>query len=71
MAVEQLSKGVDDGAICFQTGQKGGFYGMTTVITRPAITASQTATATTTINERRLDSIQVALVNLGLITTDG
>lgn len=49
---------------------KVGFFG-TTPVTRPAITAVTTGTATTTLNETRLDRMQAAFVTLGLISTDG
>ena len=69
MAVEFLGSGNDDGTNVGRSTDKLGFYGLTTPITRPTLTASNTATATTTINERRIDSIETILVNLGLVTT--
>ena len=71
MTVEYMGSGNDDGQICFRGSGKGGFFGMTTVITRPAVTAPATATATTTINEAYLSRVVAKLVALGLMTTDG
>ena len=70
MAVEYLGSGNDDGVNFGRSAtDKIGFYGLTTPIVQPTLTASNTATATTTINERRIDSIETILVNLGLVTT--
>jgi hypothetical protein len=70
MAVEFLGTGNDDGVNFGRSStDKIGFYGLTTPIVQPTLTASNTATATTTINERRIDSIETILVNLGLCTT--
>lgn len=70
MAVEYLGTGNDDGVNFGRSStDKIGFWGLTTPIVRPVLTPSQTATATTTINERRLNSIQTMLVNMGLCAT--
>lgn len=70
MAVEFIGTGNDDGVnFGRSTTDKIGFYGLTTPIVQPVLTASATATATTTINERRIDSIETILVNLGLVVT--
>jgi len=72
MAVEYVGSGNDDGVnIGRSATDKVGFYGLTTPIVQPAITAVATATATTAINEARIGRIETALVNLGLITTAG
>lgn len=72
MAVEYLGTGNDDGVNFGRSAtDKIGFFGLTTPIVQPAITAVATATATTTINEARIGRIETALVNLGLITTAG
>lgn len=72
MAVEYVGSGNDDGVnIGRSATDKVGFYGLTTPIVQPAITAVATVTATTTINEARIGRIETALVNLGLITTAG
>lgn len=69
MAVHYLDDGNDDGTVLGQSStSKIGFYGVTPIV-QPTLTPSQTATATTTINERRLNSIQTLLVNLGLCVT--
>lgn len=47
-----------------------GFFG-TTAIARPSITAVGTTTATTTLNETKIDRLYTALRNLGLIDTGG
>ena len=45
-----------------------GFYG-TSPIARPSVTWPNTATATTTLNELKVNRIMAALVSLGLIVT--
>lgn len=45
-----------------------GFYG-TAPIARPSVTWPNTGTATTTLNETKVNRIMAALVNLGLIVT--
>ena len=50
------------------TTDKIGFYGLTTPIVQPSVTAA-TLTATTATNELGLARLTAALVNLGLIVT--
>lgn len=50
--------------------EKVGFFGATPVV-RPAITAVATATATTTLNETKINRLYTALRNIGLIATNG
>lgn len=45
-----------------------GFYGATP-IARPSVTWPNTGTATTALNEAKVNRIMAALVNLGLIVT--
>lgn len=45
-----------------------GFYG-TTPIAKPSVTWPNTGTATTTLNETKVNRLMAALVNLGLIVT--
>ena len=45
-----------------------GFYGAT-AIARPSVTWPNTGTATTALNELKVNRIMAALVNLGLIVT--
>ena len=72
MAVEHLTKLNDDGTLFGQSAtDKIGFYGLATAIVRPAITAVATATATTTLNELKIDRLYTALRNLGIVATDG
>lgn len=54
--------------LAHRTGGTAGFYG-TTPITRPSVTWPNTGTATTTLNELKVNRLMAALVNLGLITT--
>ncbi len=51
-----------------RTGGKAGFFGKTP-ITRPSVTWPNTGTATTTLNETKVNRLMAALVNLGLIVT--
>ncbi len=72
MAVEHLTKLNDDGTLFGQSStDKIGFYGLTTPIVRPAISAVGTTTATTALNETRITRLYTALVNLGLVDTTG
>lgn len=72
MAVEYLGTGNDDGMIIGRSSTaKLGFYGLSTAIVRPSITAVGTGTATTTLNETKIDRLYTALRNLGLIATNG
>lgn len=47
---------------------KVGFYGATPVA-RPSVTWPNTGTATTTLNETKVNRLMAALVTLGLIVT--
>ncbi len=70
MAVRYLDDGNDDGHVLGRTTtSKLGFFGLATPIVRPLITAVTTATATTTLNETKINSLYVALRALGLIST--
>jgi hypothetical protein len=51
-----------------RTNGTAGFFG-TTPITRPSVTWPNTGTATTTLNETKVNRLMAALVNLGLIVT--
>lgn len=69
MAAERVDVGSPDGALLGGAStDKIGFYGATTV-TRPSVTWPNTATATTTLNETKVNRIMAALVSLGLIVT--
>jgi hypothetical protein len=66
---EQIGYGSDDGAqVGSSTSDKIGFFGATPV-TRPSVTWPNTGTATTTLNETKVNRIMAALVTLGLIVT--
>lgn len=72
MAIKQLSDGNPTGTNLGQsTTDKIGFYGLTTPIVQPSITAVGTTTATTTLNETKIDRLYTALRSLGLINTGG
>lgn len=72
MAVRQLSDNRPDGVNQGQsTTDKIGFYGLTTPVVQPTITAVATATATTTLNELRITRLYTALLSLSLINTGG
>lgn len=69
MAINHLSDGNPDGLLVGQSStDKIGFYGLTTPIARPSVTAVVT-TATTATNEAAVTRLYTALVNLGLIVT--
>jgi len=70
MAIKQLSDGGAEGTLLGQSSSdKLGFFGLTTPIARPTITAVTTATATTALNETRINRLYAALESLGLIAT--
>lgn len=72
MAIKELSDSNPDGTRLGQTSSdKVGFFGLSTPIARPSVTAVTTTTATTALNETRISRLESALVNLGLIATDG
>ena len=72
MAVRQLSNGTPDGCLMGRDSTDTiGFYGLATPIARPSITAVGTTTATTTLNETKIDRLYTALRNIGLIDTGG
>ena len=66
---ERIDYGSPDG--CQLGGaatDKIGFYGATPIV-KPSVTWPNTGTATTTLNETKVNRIMAALVNLGLIVT--
>lgn len=71
MAVHYLGDNNPDGAcLGLDSTEKVGFYGATPVV-RPSITAVATTTATTTLNETKIDRLYTALRNIGIIDTGG
>ena len=72
MTIQQLHNGSADGALFGQaTTDKIGFYGLTTPIVQPSITAIGTTTATTTLLETRVARLEAALIALNLVNTGG
>jgi hypothetical protein len=70
MAVEYLGSGNDDGVNLGRSAtDKIGFYGLATPVARPSVTWPNTGTASTTLNETKVNRIMAALVTLGLIVT--
>lgn len=68
---ERVDYGSPDGAqLGGASTDKVGFFGATPVA-RPAVTAVATATATTTLNETKINRLYAALRTLGLISTGG
>lgn len=69
MAVHYVGDNGPDG-VCIGTAstEKVGFYG-TTPIAKPSVTWPNTATATTTLNETKVNRLMAALVSIGLIVT--
>lgn len=69
MAKKEISDAGPDGLSVGQSAtDKVGFFG-TTPVAQPSVTWPGTATATTTLNETKVNRIMAALVNLGLIVT--
>lgn len=71
MTVEIIGDGNPDGTNFGQSGEKIGFYGLTTPIVKPVVSIVGTATATTTLNETAIARIWAALRSLGLVDTSG
>jgi hypothetical protein len=66
---EQVTYNSPDGAqVGKSSTEKVGFFGATPIV-RPSVTWPNTGTATTTLNETKVNRIMAALVNLGLIVT--
>lgn len=66
---QYVGDGRPDGTIIgIDATEKLGFYGKVP-IARPSVTWPNTATATTTLNETKVNRIMTALVNLGIIVT--
>ena len=69
MGIKQLSdKGPDGTQVGQSATDKVGFFG-TTPIAMPSVTWPNTATATTTLNETKVNRLKAALESLGLIVT--
>jgi hypothetical protein len=66
MTAQQIGDGNTDGVQFPDT--KAGFFGASPVA-KPVVTWPDTTTATTTINETKVNRIMAALVSLGLIET--
>lgn len=71
MAIEYIGRGAPDGTVVFQSGEKGGFYGLGTAIVQPSgATLVTTAGAmNTTAMRESLNQVITFLRNLGLSTT--
>jgi hypothetical protein len=66
---EQVTYNAPSGAqVGSSSTEKVGFFGATP-IARPSVTWPNTGTATTTLNETKVNRLMTALVNLGLIVT--
>ena len=71
MAVTELTDKNPDGSRMGQAAtEKLGFFGATPVV-QVAMTAIAMATATTTLNELKINRVIAALASLGLTTTGG
>ena len=69
--VEYVGSGTSGGVCVGRAAtDKVGFFG-TTAVVQVAMTAVATATATTTLNELKIDRVIAALASLGLTTTGG
>lgn len=70
MGVKQLSDGGPDGTRFGQSAtDKIAFFALSTPIDRPSVTWPNTGTATTALNETKVNRLMAALVSLGLIVT--
>jgi hypothetical protein len=69
--VEYVGQSASGGVCIGQSStEKVGFYGTTPVV-RPSITAVATATATTALNETKINRLYAALRSIGIIDTGG
>lgn len=69
MAVEYIGTSNPDGTVLgLSSTEKISFYNATPIV-RPSVTWPNTGTATTTLNETKVNRLMTALVNLGLIVT--
>lgn len=69
MAVNYIGDNGPDGVSVGKSAtEKVSFYGATPIV-KPSVTWPNTGTATTTLNETKVNRLMVALVNLGLIVT--
>lgn len=68
MAVEYVGDGRPDGTSLGQSGEKISFYGATPVA-KQTVTSVGTTTATTALNETKINRLYTALTNLGIIST--
>lgn len=69
MAVHYIGDNGPDGVSVGKSAtEKVSFYGATPIV-KPSVTWPNTGTATTTLNETKVNRLMVALVNLGLIVT--
>jgi hypothetical protein len=69
MAVEYADKGNDDGTNFGRSDSKIGFYGLTTPITKPALTVTVASASTILTVAAGLTDLNAALASLGLLTT--
>lgn len=71
MAIQYIGKGAPDGDVLFQSGEKGGFFGLATAIVQPTgSTLVTTAGAmNTTVMRASLNQVITILNNLGLSST--
>ena len=68
---EYVGDGRPDGTVIGRAStEKIGFFGATPVV-RPSITAVATATATTALNETKINRLYAALRTIGIIDTGG
>lgn len=65
---QAFSSNPDGGQVGLSATEKVGFFGATPT-TQPSVTWPNTGTATTTLNETKVNRIMAALVTLGLIVT--
>lgn len=68
MSTEYVGRDKTAGVIVGQSSGKVGFFG-TAAVSRPSVTWPNTGTATTALNETKVNRIMAALVSLGLIVT--
>ena len=69
MPIQQVTIGDADGAqVGAASTSKVGFWGKTPVA-RPSVTWPNTGTATTTLNETKVNRLKAALESMGLIVT--
>lgn len=70
MGIQYLGDGGPDGTVLFQSGEKGGFYGITTVTGQQAVVTTVDSTAITTVDSTAITTCDTTIATTGLTAED-